>query len=156
MLENLGILTPNRLILGRNNSRCPTAPLIIKNDARRIIESNDKIFESWYKEWLISYVPKLIKKPKWSVTKRNLCVGDVVLFLKSEQEFDRIYQYGILTAPVQSRDGTIKLAEVKYQNPGENTKRHTNRGVRELVVIHQVDEIDLSKELYELGKYEEY
>ena len=38
MLENLDILTPNRLILGRNNSRCPTAPLIIKNDARRIIE----------------------------------------------------------------------------------------------------------------------
>ena len=33
MLENLDILTPNRLILGRNNSRCPTAPLILKNDA---------------------------------------------------------------------------------------------------------------------------
>ena len=62
MLENLDILTPNRLILGRNNSRCPTAPLILKNDARRIIESNDKIFESWFKEWLISYVPKLIAK----------------------------------------------------------------------------------------------
>ena len=138
MLENLDILTPNRLILGRNNSRYPTAPLIIKNDARRIIESNDKIFESWFKEWLISYVPKLIKKTKWFVTERNFCVGDVVLFLKSEQEFDRIYQYGIVTATVQSRGGTIKLV-VEYQNPGENIKRRANRGVRELVVIHQVD-----------------
>ena len=156
MSENLDILTPDRLILGRNNSRYPTAPLIIKNDARRIIESNDKIFESWFKKWLISYVPKLIKKPKWFVTERNLCVGDVVLFLKSEQELDRIYQYGIVTATVQSRDGTIRLVEVEYQNLGENIKRRTNRGVRELVVIHQVGEIDLSKELYELGKSEEY
>ena len=72
-----------------------------------------------------------------------------------EQEFDRIYQYGIVTATVQSRDGTIRLVEVEYQNPGENIKRCTNRGVCELVIIHQVDEIDLSKELYELGKYEE-
>ena len=121
MLENLDILTPNRLILGRNNSRCPTAPLILKNDARRIIESNDKIFESWFKEWLLSYVPKLIEKPKWFNTERNLCVGDVVLFLKSEQEFDRIYQYGIVTTTVQSRDGIVRLVEVEYQNPGETS-----------------------------------
>ena len=78
----------------------------------------------------------------------------VVLFLKSEQEFDRIYQYGFVTATVQSRDGTMRVFE--YQNPGKNIKRRTNRGVRELVVMNQVDEIDLSKELYELGKYEEY
>ena len=154
MLENLDILTPNRLILERNNSRCPTAPLILKNDARRIIESNDKIFESWFKEWLISYVPKLIEKPKWFNTERNLCVGDVVLFVKSEQEFDRIYQYGIVTTAVQSRDGIVTLVEVEYQNPGENIKRRTNRGVRELVVIHHIDEIDLSKELYELANNE--
>ena len=79
MLENLHILMPNRLILRRNNSRCLTAPLIIKNDALQIIESNDKIFKSWFKEWLISYVPKLIKKPKWFVTERNLCVGDALI-----------------------------------------------------------------------------
>ena len=33
-LENLDILTPNRLILGRNNNRNPTEPLVISNDFR--------------------------------------------------------------------------------------------------------------------------
>ena len=151
MLENLDILTPNRLILGRNNGRCPTEPLMIQNDARRIIESNNQIFEAWFKEWLKSYVPTLIKKPKWFKTEKNLCVGDIVLFLKSEQEFDRTYQYGIVTATVESRDGIVRMVEVEYQNPGENVKRRTNR-VRELVVIHQIDEISISKELYELAR----
>ncbi len=31
-LENLDLITPNRLILGRNNDRCPTAPLVLSND----------------------------------------------------------------------------------------------------------------------------
>ena len=151
MLENLDILTPNRLVLGRNNSRCPTAPLLMKNDARRIIETNDTIFKYWFKEWLTSYVPTLIDKPKWFNTERNLCVGDIVLFLKSDKEFDRLYQYGIVTASVESKDGIVRLVEVEYQNPGENTKRRTNRGARELVVIHQIDEINLSEELYLLA-----
>ena len=43
-LENLDIITPNRLILGRNNSRCPNAPLEISCDYKRIIETNTNIF----------------------------------------------------------------------------------------------------------------
>ena len=51
-LDSLDILTPNRLLLGRNNN--PTAPLIITNDQRQIIERNEAIFNAWFKEWLIS------------------------------------------------------------------------------------------------------
>ena len=146
-LESLDILTPNRLILGRNNQRNPVAPLEVKNDLRGIIESNKKIYESWFKEWLISYVPTLVEKPKWFVTERNICVGDIVLFLKSEQEFDRHYQYGIVTVTYESKDGIVRAVEVEYQNPTENVKRSTKRGVRDLIVIHQFDEIGITKEL---------
>ena len=55
-LENLDILTLNRLILGCNNNRNPTEPLVISNDFRRIIERNKHIFDTWFKEWLISYM----------------------------------------------------------------------------------------------------
>ena len=151
MLENLDILTPNRLILGRNNSRNPTAPLQIQHDVRKIIESNNKIFQIWFKEWLISYVPTLVEKPKWFVTERNITVGDVVLFLKSEREFDRQFQYGIVTRTVESRDGIVRTVEVEYQNPNEKTKRSTVRCPRDLVVVHPIDEIGISKELYELA-----
>ena len=151
MLENLDILTPNRLILGRNNHRNPTAPLQVADDLRRIIESNNTVYEVWFKEWLTSYVPLLIEKPKWFSTARNMSVGDVVLFLKSEQEFDLQYQYGIVVTILESRDGIIRSVKVEYQNHKENTKRQTKRGVRELIVIHQIDEIGISKELHDLA-----
>ena len=41
--------------------------------------------------------------------------------------------------------------DVEYQNPAENTKRVTNRGARELIVIHPFDELGLSRELYDLA-----
>ena len=84
MLENLDILTPNRLILGRNNARNPTVPLKVKHDLRGIIESNKAIIDAWFKVWLTSYVPTLLEQPKWFSNDRSLRVGDIVLFLKSE------------------------------------------------------------------------
>ena len=151
MLESLDILTPNRLILGRNNSRSPTAPLEITHDTRRIVESNADVFAVWFKEWLVSCVPLLVDQPKWFITDRSIAVGDVVLFLKSEKEFDLQYQYGIVVKTVEGRDGLIRRVVVRYQNPGEAVKRETNRGARELVVIHAVDEIGISRELADLA-----
>ena len=151
MLENADILTPNRLILGRNNNRCPTAPLELQNDVRHIIRNNNDIFECWFKAWLLTYVPKLIEQPKWFHTERNLREGDIVLFLKSEKEFDRLYQYGVVVKLFESRDGVIRTVEIEYQNCGENFKRNTKRGARELVVIHPMDEIGIPKELFELA-----
>ena len=152
MLENLDILSPNRLILGRNNNRCPTAPLQIVPDLRRMIESNNKIFEVWFREWLTSYVPTLVEQPKWFLTERNIAVGDVVLFLKSEKEFDRQYQYGIVVKTAEGKDGVVRVVEVEYQNPNEKVKRVTTRGARDLVVVHPFDEISISQELAELAQ----
>ena len=151
MLESLDILTPNRLILGRNNARCPTAPLEVTHDVRRIIESNVEIFTLWFKEWMVSYVPELVDQPKWFVSDRSIAVGDVVLLLKSEKEFDLQYQYGIVVQTIEGRDGLIREVMVEYQNHGENTKRRTNRGVKELIVIHAVDEIGIAQELAEMA-----
>ena len=45
-LENLDLITPNRLILGRNNDTSPNAPLVICTDHKKIIESNANIFRA--------------------------------------------------------------------------------------------------------------
>ena len=155
-LENLDLLTPNRLILGRNNSRCPTAPLVLSSDVKKIIQTNADIFNVWFKSWLVSYVPTLVPQPKWFQTTRNISVGDVVLFSKSDKEFENIYQYGIIKATHASKDGLIRSVDVEYQNPSETTKRITKRGVRELIVIHPYDEIGLSKELHDLAAEAEH
>ena len=45
------------------------------------------------------------------------------------------------------RDGKIRTVVVKYRNHNENIDRETRRAVRQLVVIHQVDELNILVEL---------
>ena len=55
----------------------------------------------WFKVWLVSYVSY--------TTEYNISVGDIILFLKSEQEFDRQYQYGIVSKVTVGRDSVVRL-----------------------------------------------
>ena len=146
-LENLDILTPNRLLLARNNDRCPIGTLDVSSDLKKIIQANNELFNTWFRCWVISYVPKLMFQPKWYISDRDTKVGDVVLFLKSDKQFDKQYQYGIVSGVKVSRDGKIREMEIEYHNYNEGTKRHTNRGVRDVVVIHPVDELGIMHEL---------
>ena len=50
----------------------------------------------------------------------------------------------------KSRDGHIRQVTVEYQNSNETIKRTTERGVRDLVVISPVDELDIYESLNEL------
>ena len=147
-LENLDLITPNRLLLGRNNHRSPTSTLSVTDDHSKILASNERIFKAWFKAWLVSYVPELIKMTKWFKSDEQIKVGDVVLFTKSDKAFETQYQYGLVTHIYESRDGFVRKAEIEYQNHSENTKRTTVRGVRELVVIHKFEETSIDEILF--------
>ena len=148
-LENLDLITPNRLLLGRDNSRSPISTLSVVDDFSKILASNMRIFKSWFKAWLISCVPEIIKMSKWFKTDEQPKVGDVVLFLKSDKVFDTQYQYGIIKHVYESRDGFIRKVEVEYQNHNEKTKRTTVRGARELVVIKRFEEESIDEMLFQ-------
>ena len=66
--------------------RSPNAPLIICSDHKKMIENNSIIFKAWFKA--LSFVPLLIDRPKWHDAKGEVNVGDIVLFLKNEKEYD--------------------------------------------------------------------
>ena len=149
-LENLDLITPNRLLLGRNNNRSPTEPLVLSTDVKKIISTNASIFKVWFKAWLVSCVPVLIEQPKWFKNSASIQVGDVVLFLKNEKELETQYQYGMVSKVYKGEDNLIRSVDLEYQNSNESVKRTTKRGVRNLVVIHPVDEIGISQELFEL------
>ena len=146
-LENIDLLTPNRLMLGRNNNRCPVGPVQVTEDIGKIIQRNEMIFSTWFRAWLVSYVPSLIIQPKWFRSDLDPKIGDIVLFLKSEKEFEKVYQYGMISDVKASRDGKIRQLEIVYQNSNERTKRFTSRGTREVVIIHHIDELGLIREL---------
>ena len=151
-LEDIDLVTPNRLLLARNNDRCPACPLKMSGDFQEMIDHNNQVQEVWFKSWLKSYVPSLMFHPKWFNTDKDPKIGDVVLFLKSEREFDRQYQYGIISDVKKSRDGRIRTLEVEYQNSSEKVKRSTTRATRDIVVIHPVGDLGIVRELNGLSE----
>ena len=84
-LEHLDLITPNRLLLGRNNSRSPVGTVSVTEDVDKIMDQNRDIFQVWYQAWLTSCVPQLMQHPKWFKSDINPKMGDIVLFIKSEK-----------------------------------------------------------------------
>ena len=72
------------------------------------------------------------------------------MFLKSDREFDLQYQYGLVVDLKKNRDGLVRRVTVEYQNPNEGTKRTTERGVRDLVIISPIDELEIYERLNEI------
>ena len=112
-LENLNMLTPNHLRLGQNNDRCSIGVVTVTSDGKQIVQANAQIFETWIKCWLINYVPTLMSQPKWLNSDRDSKIGDVLLFQKSDKEFDKQYQYGIITDVQVCRDRRIRKVSIK-------------------------------------------
>ena len=80
------LLTPNRLMLGRNNNRSPDAPLYVTSTPDKFIQSNEEIFTTWFESWLLCHLPNLMQRPKWFKSNHDIQIGDIVLFLKRESK----------------------------------------------------------------------
>ena len=145
--EQMDLITPNRLRLGRNNDRSPVSPMNEIGSTQKIIEENKKIFNSWFEAWLTSHVPKLMHQPKWFQSDRDIKICDIVLFIKKDSSIASTYQYGMVHEIDSSKDGLIRKVIVKYRNNNENVDRFTTRAVRELVLIHPIDKVHVMEEL---------
>ena len=62
--ETMDLLTPNRLKLGRNKERSPVGSVTISNNYDNILNTNKSIFNSWFENWLLNHVSKLMEQPK--------------------------------------------------------------------------------------------
>ena len=144
--ECLDLITPNRLLLGRNNGRSIDG-LILCDNPTKIIKDNEKAFDAWFDVWLTVHVPKLMKQTKW-YSSDEINVGDVVLFIKHDSAISNKYTFGIIKELEFGEDLLPRKAKVQYRNENETGLRETYRSVRGLILIHHVDECDY---LYELG-----
>ena len=77
--------------------------------------------------------------------------GDIVFFLKQEGSFSGEYQFGMVRKIHKGKDGKIRSADVKYRNSSEYIDRTTHRAVRQLVMIHPVEELSILKELHDIS-----
>ena len=47
-LENIDLITPNRLLLARNNNHYPVGKLSVTEDVGKIIQRNNDVFSVWF------------------------------------------------------------------------------------------------------------
>ena len=112
-LENVDLITPCRLRLGRNDQRSPVGPLKVTGKITRFLKLNEQIYNTWSEYWLISCVPKLMRQPKWFKCDEDLKNGDIVLFIKQEGNISGNYQYGMVSDVKKRIDGEIGRATVR-------------------------------------------
>jgi hypothetical protein len=65
-----------------------------------------------------------LRQSKWKQEKRDLKVGDVVLW-KDETAAGQTYKYAKVTKVHTSADGKVRAADIEYKLPGESVFRTT-------------------------------
>ena len=151
--EMLRIICPNMLKMGHKNQRQLEGPIRLARGVRELLKKVEKLYEAWFLVWRDTVVPKIMFRPKWYNSDKDLEEGDLVYFQKSESKLDQAWTIGRVEQVVRSeRDDLIRKVVVRYQNSGEEHPQFTDRHVRKLIKLFNVDEHQVQEDLTELQK----
>ena len=159
----LKMICPNHLRVGRINKRALDGPVRMPKNKMEMLKTVDEVYKVWFRVWRDTYVPKLMFKPKWFKTDRDLFEGDLVYFVKRDGALDNKWTIGMVESVDRGRDGVIRKAIIKYCNSSEQKlslgkggkndstfPRYTERAVRKLVKIFSLEETSLADDMAEL------
>ena len=154
-LDHVDLITPSRLLLGRNNRRS-LGGYVKLDTPSRLMDQMDKVYKSWWAVWknekILDYIPQ---STKWKKTSAQPAVGDVVIFLKSESDVgfgDPVWKMGRVEEVQYSNDGVIRSVKVLYKNHNERVFRSTTRSVRKIAILHHEGELELVEQLNHAAK----
>ena len=148
--ELFKIITPNLLRHGRNNSRSLEGPVRLPGSLSEMAQRVTDIYQAWFRIWSTVAVPRLAHRTKWFNPERNLEIGDIVYFQKDSSGLDSHWTTGRVDEVVPGADGHVREVVVRYRNSSEEYDRLTNRAVRSLVRLHNLDDQNLADDLHEL------
>ena len=156
--DNLGttdIITPNRLLLGRNNRRAPAGFTGIVTKSK-LMDQLELVHKSWWNVWLneklVDFIPH---STKWSRTTDQVKLDDVVVFIKESDDNelgDTIWRIGMVDELMPTRDGITRRVFVRYKNAGETVYRRTNRSLRDIAIIQREGEVEIIQQLNQAAK----
>ena len=154
-LDHLDLITPARLLLGRNNRRslsgCTTLDV-----PSRAMQQMDLVYNAWWKVWetekLQDFVPR---SAQWPTTTYQPVLGDIVIFQKTPGELKKgqpIWRTGRITKLEPCTDHLARKVIIEYKNMMEDTFRTTRRSVRDIAVLHAEGESTLADMLNKASK----
>ena len=152
-LEKLQIISPNRLLLGRNNRRSMTGQVTAASPTR-LLKQMQEVYKSWWTIWqeekILEYVPQ---PPKWSRNSQEVKLADIVIFPREdENSFDVSWRLGRVKQVFRSKDGKVRKIQIEYKNENEKTFRTTERTARQVAVLHSENEVCMVDELNTASK----
>ena len=136
----LKMITPNMMKIGRLNSRAVEGPVRFPAGPKDLMVKVEQTFDAFFRLWNSTMVPKLIPQPKWFRESPELQPEDVVYFQKVDNVLSSKWTVGQVDSLVRSKDRGVKRAFVRYYNHNENEARFTDRAVRSLVKIFNVED----------------
>ena len=135
----LNLITPNLLLIGRNNNRAPEGFMTFNTFPSKALKSIAETNEAIY-DLLGDFITRFIPGKRYSNSKRPE-LNDIVLILMKESQRTRncAYKFGrIIELCVDGRDNKVR---VEYQNSNECVKRTCTRNIQNLVLILGEDEV---------------
>ena len=75
--EILKIICPNMLKMGHKNQRQLEGPIRLARGVRELLKKVEKLYEAWFLVWRDTVVPKIMFRPKWFNSDKDLEVGDL-------------------------------------------------------------------------------
>ena len=147
----LKIITPNFFNLGRNNDRTLDGPIELPENGSQLVSRVNEVYKGIFKLWSDMYVPNLIYLPEWHKGDVDLKEGDLVYMQKeADNVLSSKWIMGVVDQVILGRDKRVRRVIVKYQNHQEDKPRLTDRSVRKLVKIYDIDEYVLQDDVAEL------
>ena len=139
------IITPNRLLLGRNNNRNLKGWFNLSkgSDSEALLRKNQEIMKAWYSIFH-DHIHLLIPRPaKWLRTD-PVNVGDVVLFLANETPGSKSdhWKLGLIKDIPKKNSLTIEYTI------GGKSRKTLNRCPRDVCVIAAADELSMNSTEY--------
>ena len=158
-LENLDLITPNRLTLGRNNRRSLSGCAKISTPSR-MMKQMSSVYEGWWTAWkqekIICFAPQ---PKKWNNTSYSPKVGDIVAFQKDTQVYgEPVWRIGRIIEAEKRSDQHARKLVIQYKLGNTDTEvrklkfKTVNRSTRQVAVIHEEGNLELVDALNQAAK----
>lgn len=114
--DDLEPLTPNHFLLGyANNVGSPfttnASDEYSKHGHRRV----QYLQQQMWKRWLKEYLPVLTRRTKWYKEEPDLAVGDKVLVIDGNQDWDN-FKKAVVEETIPGKDKRVRVVRVKMEN----------------------------------------
>ena len=152
----LRTITPSMLRHGRNNTRALDGPIKLADNVGKMMERVEDTYQAWFKIWRDTWVPKLMRAPKWYNSQVDLDIGDLVYFQRTATELGHgqdKWIVGKVDRLESGKDKKIRRVWIKYQNFGESGYQLTERSIRSVIKIFSLSDASIQEDLLEVQKF---